>query len=208
MHCRLIKTFMILLYSESLFFSNFVQQLNIFKTHRIMNKNLFLTICLLFALTSCKSTFTASDRATLKRGNVSLKQVQFYNDKPIEIKREISLEDLKTVSGRVQIESGRHYEYVYFPKNTNAVCIDDGNDSYLVISFEEGASFVFWMDGEGTHFRIGDKNTKKLADGGEVLYGGGKYNIIKGHDAILLFQNNIKNKQSTERRVVKGIKVH
>ena len=173
-----------------------------------MTKNLFLTICILAIFTSCKTTFTASDRATLKRGGINLKQVQFFNDQPIEIKREISLEDLKTVSGRVQIESGRHYEYVYFPKSTNAVCIDDGTDSYLVISFEEGASFVFWMSDEGTYFRIGDKNTKRLTDGGEVLYGGKKYNVIKGHDAILLFQNNIKNKQSTERRVVKGIKVH
>ncbi|MDL2314935.1 hypothetical protein LJC16_01610 [Bacteroidales bacterium OttesenSCG-928-C19] len=173
-----------------------------------MNKNFLLIVCTFIFFASCKTTFTASDRATLERGGVSLKQVQYYNDKPIEIKREISLEELKTVSGKVQIENGLHYEYIYFPKETNAVCIEDGNSKYLVISFEEGASFVFWMDDDGTHFRIGDKNTKKLADGGDVLYGGEKYNIIKGHDAILLFQNNIKNKQSTERRVVKGIKVH
>ena len=173
-----------------------------------MKKNLFLIVCSLIIFTSCKTTFTAADRATLTKGGISCKQVQFYNDKPIELKREVSLADFKTVSGKVQIENGKHYEYIYFPKHTNAMCISDDKESYLVISFEEGASLVFWMNEDGTYFRIGDENTKKLADGGPVTYDKKKYTVTTGHDAILLFQNNVRFKESKERRIVKGRKIH
>jgi hypothetical protein len=168
-----------------------------------------ICVCSVLIFSSCaKKIFTQSYRNTIVKSGNSCKDVQFYNSIPIELKREVSSSEAKTSKGVVKIENGKYYEYILFRKETQGVCEKD-QTIFLSISFEEGGYLLFWSSKDETYYRLAEEtnNSKFLKDGDRINYMGKWYDVTKGSDAKLLFRDNIKNKEKTERRTAKGRKV-
>lgn len=178
----------------------------------MQNMNRFPLLLILFSLifSSCATYFTAADRKNITEGGASCKQVQFYNDKAIELKREISVSDANTVNGKVKVEKGKHYEYIFIPQKTKAACIDEKDKNMLKIAFEDNGTWLpFGSTKDGSAYNLGNtnKSSEPLKNGATITYGGKKYTITQGSDANLLFINELKIKETKERRIAKGVKV-
>ena len=97
-------------------------------------KKAILYVSIALMLTACsnsKTYFTPSIRNYIEKGNQNLKKVQFYVDRDIVLRRELSTGETKVTSGKVMIENGRTINIVTIKKNTPGVCVLEKNNIVL-----------------------------------------------------------------------------
>ncbi len=164
------------------------------------------------ALAACsgpKSYFTQDIRKKLEANSVDLTQLQFYVDRDVVLKRELTSGNLNVTSGKVKMENGKYIHIIVLKKFTPGVCTGV-SDKSLDISFEMG-------DGKTLKFGLtpGAKieNYQILAhkwvnNMGEVTYDGQTYQIqAEGSRAALLIRKSAINTFEIRRHVMKGRKV-
>ena len=174
----------------------------------------FLVTC---ALASCspKIYFTVDQRALLESNSVPLTSCQYYVDRDVILKREVSSQEATTLkTGKVKVEKGKYTHIITLRKNTPGVCIKVVNNRLLHISFEVG-------DGKYLRFGVSESDITKPSSiyniraikwvnkVGEETYDGKTYYIQPGgYDAQLMFKKLTKEKLKVDKNTMKGRKVN
>lgn len=168
-------------------------------------KILSFFIFIIIILNSCNIIpFTEKERERLYEYKVDFRKVQFYNADEIILRQAL----VDTSMSKDQLE------VITLPPHTKMIC-DSIYDDFIKVRFEIGDkkqllfSSNFLNDStknRDSFYRIcaykWDENK-----GGEILYGGKKFYIIRGSKSRLLFKNNSQLNPKTESRKAKGLKV-
>ena len=99
----------------------------------------FIAFLLFIVLPSCstKSYFTKEIRDIVEANNNSLTKLQFYIDRDVELRRELSSGDIKVSSGKVKFENGKYIHIIFLKKYTPGICTKVSKNS-IDVSFEAG----------------------------------------------------------------------
>ncbi len=183
-----------------------------------------LSVILVVALSSCstlqKSYFTVDTRKRVEERAIPVEKLQFYVDKDVELRRELSSRDAKVTSGKVVFENGKYVNIILLKAGTLGVCTQALNNS-LDISFENG-------DNKNIRFNVPDRassaavyslfadqwmNTYStynpgVSQIGKIVYDGDIYFMrFGGERPKLMIQKTAKDKYQINTRVMKGRKV-
>jgi hypothetical protein len=98
---------------------------------------LFLVV---LSLSSCseKTQLTGSLMTLIKENQLPLEKIQFYNDNPLFLERELNASEANIKSGKVLIVNGKSINRITLEKQTPGLLIKQSQD-HLLISFEAGA---------------------------------------------------------------------
>jgi hypothetical protein len=181
-----------------------------------MKKNIFYPLILIVAIavSSCSSArktyFTSDIRNKVEHSGVSLTKIQYYIDRDLELRREISKDEAQIISGKVKFENGHYINIITLKKNTPGICTNTFPEK-LLVSFETG---------DGKYLTFGrTKNARNddpyrilafnwLSDGdGIITYEGKKYHIIGGTNASIMIKANVLRKSEVNQRQMKGVTV-
>lgn len=170
----------------------------------------FLTSC-----SSSKSYFTADTRNKIEQNSIPLEKLQFYIDKDVELRRELSSGDATVKSGKVVLENGRYVNIIQLKKGTAGVCTGVYKNS-LDISFESGqnSSLAFsaanGRNTEGAYRLDAEKWIKPYnsPEVGRVTYDGDVYFMrFNGARPKLMIKKTSTDKYEVNKRVMSGRKV-
>jgi hypothetical protein len=177
-------------------------------------------IILCLALTSCsipKSYFTVATREKVESKNISVDQLQFYIDRDVELRRELTSGDVEVTSGKIKFENGKYIHIILLKKFTPGVCTKI-EDKKLEISFEsgDGKSLGFGVEGKTTpetNYQLfaqewlTPKNSPQTTIG-KITYDNKVYYIQpNGTAARLMIKKSVIDKMKVKKRVMKGRKV-
>ena len=175
----------------------------------------FFVICVL-ASCSPRLYFTVEQRNLVEHNSLSLTSLQYYVDKDVVLKREVSSQEATTLrSGEVKVESGKYIHIITLRKNTPGVCTRVVDSRRLNISFEMG---------DGKYLTFGVSQSAKLSDIyeifanewknniGKIIYDGKEYYIQTNATggsvkAQLMFKKLTKDQLKVEKNTMKGRKV-
>jgi len=176
-------------------------------------KNAILIGTAAFLFASCstpKTYFSASVRTQVEHSSIPLSKLQYYVDRDVEIRREVSSSSAKVASGVIKLENGKYVNIVTLKKGTEGVCTKAWPDK-IDISFEVG---------DGKYLTFGKvKNTDINAaytlyanswfnNLGEITYDGKQYYILpEGSEAKLQIKKNVLHTIKVEKRNMNGRKV-
>jgi hypothetical protein len=167
------------------------------------------TIILLSSCAAHKSYFTSDVRLRLERNHISTEKLQFYIDRNVELRREVSSRDAKVTDGKIKLVNGKYINIVKLKKGTPGVCTGFYTNS-LNVSFENGAGqyLPFGVPEYGTNniYQIMAQNW--INGTGKVMYEGNTYFIQPGGvEARLLIDKSIIDKFDVKSRTMHGRKV-
>ena len=184
-----------------------------------------LSVILVLALSSCstlqKSYFTVDTRKRVDEIAIPVEKLQFYIDKDVELRRELSARDAKVTSGKVVFEDGKYINIVILKAGTLGVCTRALNNT-LEISFENG-------ENKNIRFGVPEKapsnavyslfadewtnsyNTynPSVVQTGKIVYDGEVYYMrFNGERPKLMIEKSAQNKYQVNKRVMSGRKVY
>lgn len=100
----------------------------------------------------------------LRKYELNLSKVQFYNSKKIVLKRNLTYNETKVARGKIKYQNGQYFEEIIIPKNTPGV-LEKDTLNMLDVAFEKGEnralkfvlnkndhyqlSAIVWSDGFG-----------------------------------------------------------
>ena len=167
------------------------------------------SLLLFLFIASCtpKSYFNSEIRAKVESKAISVNQLQYYVDKDVELRRELSSGDMKVSSGKVKMEKGKYVHIIYLKKNTPGVCTRVSSNN-LEISFETGDN-KYLTFGKTKNAQPNDPYrilaNDWVSDYGVVNYDGKKYHIQpEGTEAAILIKTKMLKTYSVEERKMKG----
>ena len=159
-----------------------------------------------------KVIFTQQIREKAEHYKLDLRQVQFYIDRKVVIKRELDLNEAAGISGgKIVIENGKAINEVKIKKHTPGICENYGTDS-LTISFEagNGKSFIFgtrkYKEAPPSDFYIMYSHPGEVHNA-EITYEGKTFYIEEGTDAGLCIRRDEIFKYDKTKHIVKGRKI-
>ena len=105
-----------------------------------MKKGILFLAAVLF-LTSCseKTYLTGSLMNVIKENQLPLNKIQFYNDNPVNLERELNASDANVKSGKIVIVNGKSINQIALVEQTPGVLVKEANNQ-LLVSFEEGGN--------------------------------------------------------------------
>jgi hypothetical protein len=171
----------------------------------------FTTLSLLI-LASCstpKTYFTQSVRNKVESNNIAVTKLQYYVDRDVELRREVSSGTTQVSAGVVKFENGKYVNIITLRKNTPGVCTRVYEDK-MDVSFEmgEGRYLTFGKlkrDSQAPYTLYADNWNRNL---GEIRYDGKTYYILPaGGEARLMIKKSALNTLKVEKREMKGRKV-
>jgi len=168
-----------------------------------------LTLGVLASLTiSCKVQFEESTRYRLETSNeLTIEQVQFYNDKPIKLLYKSTSKNDAIKGGKVKFNNGFYYYHINIPKNTKSIA-KSSNKNELHVYFEDGQKgFLTFKNSQNENWELYQLITTKTDTGTFVNYDGKQMQITNGDQAVLKIKKSLKNTNDKKRRRVKGLKV-
>jgi hypothetical protein len=164
---------------------------------------------LVVALASCgssKSYFTSDVRTRVEKNGISVEKLQFFVDRNVELRREVSSRDAKVTSGKIKLVNGHYINIIDLKKKTPGICTGFYSNS-LNVAFESG-------DGQYLAFGVpayGSDNVYQILaqtwnnGQGKVMYEGNSYYIQpSGVEAKLLIDKSIIDKLQVKKRTMKG----
>jgi hypothetical protein len=167
-----------------------------------------LAFSMSLGLGACKTLFTESIRNTIQSSHLDrIEQVQFYNDRDIEIEYKTSSASDKIEGGKVKFIAGFYYYTIKFPKNTKAIAKHLDNNR-LKVYFESGADryLVFGdaADDSDPYYQLYGTN-----ESGDFIvnFESKEFKVVKGDDALLKIKKKYKESSRKKTRKVKGVKV-
>lgn len=172
-------------------------------------KNPILILSMLFlVLSSCKVHFTESTRLRIESSkDLTINQVQFYNDAPIRLVYKSSSMNDKINRGKVEFKNGYYYYHIRIPKHTKAVAkVDQAH--LMQIFFEEGDdTFLTFKNDKNQNGELYQLNASETDSGLYVSYGGKSMKIVEGEGAFLEIKKSLKNVHEKKKRKLKGVKI-
>ncbi|WP_276480176.1 hypothetical protein [Paraflavitalea pollutisoli] len=166
----------------------------------------------LLILASCstpKTYFTQAVRTKVESNTIPVTKLQYYVDRDVELRREVSSGTTQVSAGVVKFENGKYVNIVTLRKNTPGVCTRVYEDK-MDISFEmgDGRYLTFGKlkrDSQAPYTLYADSWNRNL---GEIRYDGKTYYILPaGGEARLMIKKNALNTLKVEKREMKGRKV-
>lgn len=175
----------------------------------------FFCIILISACSTPKSYFTTETRNQVEQKAIPVDKLQYYIDKDVELRRELSSGDATVKSGKVIIENGKYINIILLKKGTAGVCTNMGNNR-LDIAFESGdnkslsfttgrragANAVYSLDA--------DKwlTPYKSSEVGQITYDGDIYFMrFAGNRPKLMIKKTGSDKYEVDKRVMSGRKL-
>ena len=183
-----------------------------------------LSVIVLVALSSCstsqKSYFTVETRKRVEDVAIPVEKLQFYVDKDVELRRELTARDAKVTSGKVVFENGKYVNIILLKAGTLGVCTQALNNA-LDISFETGENknirftvperassnviYSLFADQWMNRYSAYDPNVSQV---GKIVYDGDIYFMrFVGDRPKLMIVKTGKDKYQVNSRVMKGRKV-
>jgi hypothetical protein len=166
-----------------------------------------LGIVMLTSCASSKSYFTSDVRTRIEKNGISVEKLQFFVDRDVELRREVSSRDAKVTSGKVKLVNGHYLNIIDLKRNTPGVCTGFYSNS-LNVTFESG-------DGQYLSFGVPTYGTTNIyqilaqdwtnGGRGKVIYEGNTYFIQpKGVEARLLIDKSVIDKMQVKKRTMQG----
>ncbi len=178
---------------------------------------LLFSLVALFSCSTPKSYFTAELRNKLETKSVPIDKLQFYIDRDVELRAEISSTEAKVTSGKVKIENGKYIHIIKLKKFTEGVCTKI-NDHSIDIAFEMG-------DGKNIEFGVVrgaqpyeayklfptkwvKQGSYPFSEVAVIRYDGKMFHVQpEGSAAKLMIKKSVEDKSETKKRTMKGRKV-
>lgn len=182
------------------------------------------SVIVVLILSSCstlqRSYFTVDTRKRVEERAIPVEKLQFYIDKDVELKRELSARDAKVTSGKVVFENGKYVNIVVLRAGTQGVCTMALNNT-LEISFENGdnknlrfgvpekagsnAVYSLFADQWTNSYNTYNPNVVQV---GKIVYDGEIYYMrFSGERPKLMIQKTAQDKYQVNKRVMSGRKV-
>lgn len=134
---------------------------------------LFLSAC------SEKTQLTGSLMTLIKENSLPLEKIQFYNDNPLFLERELNASEANVKSGKILIVNGKSINRITLEKQTPGLLVKQSQD-HLLISFESGAgenkslhfSPILGEKGEYYYQLVDESGSTSFS---RLMYDGNKY---------------------------------
>ena len=183
-----------------------------------------LSFILVVALSSCstsqKSYFSVDTRKRVEERALPVEKLQFYIDKDLELRRELTARDAKVTSGKVVFENGKYINIILLKAGTLGVCTQALNNA-LDIAFENGENknirftvperaasnvvYALFADQWMNRYSSYDPNISQV---GKIVYDGDVYFMrFSGDRPKLMIVKTANDKYQVNTRVMKGRKV-
>ena len=166
---------------------------------------------LIISCSTSKTYFTPQVRTKVEKAGVNLNKIQFYADRNIELRREVTKEESQLSKGKIVIENGKYINIITLKKNTPGVCSGVYPDKVLV-SFETGEN-KFLTFGK-TQYATAFDPYKILAfewfnnGDGMIKYEGNSYRITNGTQAgVMISSRFVRKADEVKQRQMEGVKV-
>jgi hypothetical protein len=169
---------------------------------------LVLAVC----LTACsgpKSYFTQEIRTKIEAKSVTVEQIQFYVDRDVELRRELSSGNLQVSSGKVKFENGKYIHIILLKKGTPGVCVKS-SDKSMDVSFEvgDGKTLLFSVPKNGKTDTYMICANEWANNYGKVTYDGQTYYIQPGGaSAALMIKKSVVGRMEVRVHKMKGRKI-
>ena len=176
---------------------------------------LLLAVIGLAACSTPKSFFTADTRNKVEEKGIPLEKLQFYIDKDVELRRELSSRDATVHSGKVKIENGKYINIILLKQGTLGVCTGENQHS-VDIAFESGESksLVFDLPTRSFNNNVYSLDAEKWLtpynspEIGKITYDGDVYFMrFSGPRPKLMVKKTSKDKFEVNKRVMSGRKI-
>jgi hypothetical protein len=166
-----------------------------------------ILVALLSACGTSKSYFSTDVRTRVEKNSVSVEKLQFYIDRNVELRREVTSKDTKVTSGKVKLVNGKYVNIIKLKKNTPGVCTGFYSNA-LNIAFEKGDGqyLSFGIPTNGEYSNVYQIVGQPWTNGQQkVFYEGNSYYIQPGGTgAKLLINKSVTDKFGVKTRTMKG----
>jgi hypothetical protein len=176
-------------------------------------KESIVLIVLFLSIVSCTSkiVFNNTIRSGLEGKSIKPEKLQFYIDRSMELRREVSSNETKITSGRVELYKGKTIQIIEIKKHTPGVCLRS-TDSTIDVAFENGSDAYFQFierEVRGFENKIYVLNKYRDFEGiNHVMYAGQAYKIDEfASDARILIKRKIANSENVKTKTIKGRKI-
>jgi hypothetical protein len=176
-------------------------------------KKLVLGIAMFAGISSCNTNsvpftnytvFTEDLRKNLEAANISLDKVQFFNDKGITIRREVSdPNDIKVnAEGKISISNGKSIQTIAVLPFRPGVSLGSGNGT-INVSWDDTQ-----QDTKGMRFTLSGQNyyLDVLPDS-KLGYKDRTFDLTAGSGTRLFVSKDLLKQVSNQRETLKGRKV-
>ncbi|GHB77418.1 hypothetical protein [Persicitalea jodogahamensis] len=150
------------------------------------------------------TVFTEDLRGTLESAGIPLAKVQFYNDKPITIKRQgTNANDISVdAEGQISIQNGKTVQTINVRPFTPGVVMSSTAGS-INVSFDDTQK-----DKQGMHFILqGNQYYIETMDGNKFSYNGNVFDIPAGTGSRLFVSKDLLNQVNRQNETQKGRRV-
>ncbi len=176
-------------------------------------KKLFLGAALFSVVLSCTTTsvpftnytvFTEDLRRDLESANIPLSKVQFFNDKGITIRRELTdPNDIKVnAEGKITMSNGKSVQTISILPFRPGVSLGSGNGT-INVSWDDTQ-----QDKEGIRFTLsGQYYHLDVLTGDKLSYKNYNYDLQMGNGSRLFVSKDLLKQVGNQRETLKGRKV-
>ncbi|MBS1497381.1 MAG: hypothetical protein JSU03_02950 [Bacteroidetes bacterium] len=168
------------------------------------------------ACSTPKSYFTADVKNAMQQNGIPFEKLQYYIDKDVELKRELSSsEGTRVSSGKVIMENGKYLNIITLKKGTPGVCTGNNGNS-LNIAFESGYdknlgfALPLGANSNSAYTVTADKwlSTYNSPEIGKITYDGKVYFMrFAGAKPKLMIKKSAINKYEVDKRTMRGRKL-
>lgn len=177
-----------------------------------MASPMLAVVACMFLLASCTTTpkvyFSQGMRNTVKATGKTPKDLQYYVDTDIELRRELTSDTVQITRGSVVFENGKYVHVIKLKKFTPGICINYKDSARLDIAFDDtDDKFLTFGVNNATspssiYVIFADEWKNKR---GKIIYEGKEFFISpSGADAQLMIKKNDKKLSEGKQRVMKG----
>lgn len=169
-------------------------------------------LILTLGLSACsgpKSYFTQDIRKKIEINSLSVEQIQFYVDRDVVLKRELTSGNMEVSSGKIKVEDGKFIHVIVLKKGTPGVCVSSSAKA-MNVSFELGDNktllFSVPTSGKSVAYQIcADEWANNY---GKITYDGEIYTLQPaGSAAALMIKKSVISRWEVKVRKMKGRKV-
>jgi len=175
-----------------------------------------VAIAAALAFSSCTSYsyFTTDIRKRVEADTIQMNKLQFYVDRDVELRREVSSADVKVTSGEIKLINGHYIHIIVLKKNTPGICTKTHPNS-LEINFDmgDGKALTFGITGVNSPSEVYRVFANEWIDSengrvGRIKYDNQTYYIQSGGEgAKLMIKKSALNNSKVETTTMKGVKV-
>jgi hypothetical protein len=173
-------------------------------------------LALVIGMASCTPYyyFTTDTRRTVEADSIPLTKLQFYVDRDVELRKEVSSANTQVTSGVIKFVGGKYVHIIMLKKNTPGVC-SKVNKNSIEVSFEmgDGKTLTFGVNavaspGENYRLFASEWIQQDMGKIGKVKYDNDIYYIQPGGEgARLMIKKSAIEHSKVDVKTMSGVKV-